>query len=246
MAYGMNGTNGNEIVHPPVNDSVKEIASMANFPNIRLMRFGKQSSLVPMLEPVPADRGDEYTEPVAGWSHPCPGGKCRADFSAMCWFFGRNVYTALADAGSARPIGLIGVYWGGTSDEQWSSQDALDKCINTSQPDPKQSTTLWNGMLHPLLNQTIKGVTWYQGEADASHPGGRYDGYNCTFPEMIRDCTPSQSRSQRPDLTLIPPFLPANPARVDGSRLSSLQGEPSGMRRAAGRLPQSFHSAMCS
>jgi hypothetical protein len=26
-----------------------------------------------------------------------------------------------------------------------------------------------------------------QGEADAGHPGGQYDGYNCTLPAMIRD-----------------------------------------------------------
>ena len=24
-----------------------------------------------------------------------------------------------------------------------------------------------------------------QGESDATHPGGTYDGYNCTFPAMI-------------------------------------------------------------
>jgi len=187
MAYSINGSNGNSIVHPPVNESLREISDMANYPHIRLMRFGKQSSSVPMLEPVPADRGDEYTDPITGWSSPCPGGQCRVDFSAVCWFFGRDLFDALRDAGAARPIGLLGVYWGGTSDEEWSSQEALDRCIDVSKPDPAKSTTLWKGMLHPLLNQTIKGVTWYQGENDARHAGGRYDGYNCTFPQMIRD-----------------------------------------------------------
>jgi len=28
------------------------------------------------------------------------------------------------------------------------------------------NSVLWNSMVHPLLNMTIYGVIWYQGEAD--------------------------------------------------------------------------------
>jgi sialate O-acetylesterase len=107
--------------------------------------------------------------------------KCRVDFSAMCWFYGRNVHKALADAGTPRPIGLIQSCQSGTPDEAWSSKDALAKC------NAGGGSTLWNGMIVPLLNTTIKGAVWYQGESDSTHPGGAADGYNCTFPAMLAD-----------------------------------------------------------
>lgn len=44
-------------------------------------------------------------------------------FSAVCWFYGKNVYDHFK-----RPIGLIATYWGGTPVEAWSSPDALQKC----------------------------------------------------------------------------------------------------------------------
>merc|ERR1719182_580981 len=42
-------------------------------------------------------------------------------------------------------------------------------------------------MVVPLLNTTVTGAIWYQGEANSGRPGGRFGGYNCTFPAMIRD-----------------------------------------------------------
>lgn len=42
MAYSLNGSNGGGIVHPPVNNSVAEIAAMKNYPHIRLFRAGMQ------------------------------------------------------------------------------------------------------------------------------------------------------------------------------------------------------------
>ena len=86
----------------------------------------------------------------------------------MCYFYGRNIQAQLDI-----PIGLIGTYWGGTADELWSSPDALAKCLDPSQPQPKGDSDLWYGMASPFLRSTIKGAIWYQGEADAQHPGGK-------------------------------------------------------------------------
>ena len=44
-------------------------------------------------------------------------------------------------------------------------------------------TVLYNGMINPLVPYTIKGVIWYQGEANV----GRADQYENLFPAMIRD-----------------------------------------------------------
>ena len=51
--------------------------------------------------------------------------KFNGGFSAMCWFFGRDLYSSLAASGEARPIGLIETNVGGTPDQHWSSPDAL-------------------------------------------------------------------------------------------------------------------------
>lgn len=44
-------------------------------------------------------------------------------FSAVCWFYGKNLYDRFK-----RPVGLIATDWGGTPVESWSSPDALRKC----------------------------------------------------------------------------------------------------------------------
>eukprot|EP00041_Stephanoeca_diplocostata_P002274 m.25095 g.25095 ORF g.25095 m.25095 type:complete len:621 (+) comp13137_c0_seq1:240-2102(+) len=188
MAYGLNGSNGIALVHPPVNDSVIEGEGMRNYPFIRLFRAGHQLSPIKMLEFAPAEDGGSMPA-VQGWSTPCiASGHCRVDFSNICWFFGRDTFVALSAINRTRPIGLIGTYFGGTADELWSSPDALRKCLATrSLADSGKNSELWNGQIYPIINTTIKGAVWYQGEADSSHPGGAVDGYNCTFPAMIAD-----------------------------------------------------------
>lgn len=190
MAYSLNGSNGDGIVHPPVNDSLREIADMVNWEHIRLMRVGRTASASPLREALPTTDGGSMPA-VQGWSTPCPAingtRRCRVDFSNICWFYGRDIYAALEQAGQARPIGLIGSYVGGTKDELWSSHDALKQCLDPSKPINPGFSELWNGMIFPLINHTIAGAVWYQGEADSRNPGGQFDGYNCTFPAMIED-----------------------------------------------------------
>ena len=108
-------------------------------------------------------------------------------FSATCWFYGRNIYDVVQ-----YPIGLVDTDWGGTPVEAWSSPDALAKCGKKTSPrshifsvemlelynfhcrktvgkapSPHDPSVLWNAMIYPFLNMTIKGAVWYQGEANA-------------------------------------------------------------------------------
>jgi len=44
-------------------------------------------------------------------------------FSAVCWFYGKNIYDQYK-----KPIGLVATDWGGTPVEAWSSPDSLHRC----------------------------------------------------------------------------------------------------------------------
>jgi sialate O-acetylesterase len=48
---------------------------------------------------------------------------------------------------------------------------------------PNSPSTLYNGMIHPLLPYAIKGAIWYQGESNA----GRAYQYRTLFPAMIKN-----------------------------------------------------------
>jgi sialate O-acetylesterase len=153
-----------------VNNSAAEIEAMANFPMMRLSQNTDGGSKVPL-----AESGN------TGWLTPAKmGGK----FSAMCWFFGRDVFKALE---SPRPIGLIETNVGGTPDQHWSSPDAIDACKGPEKwnwPANFTDSVLWNGKVVPLLRTTIKGAIWMQGEANSRADGRQY---NCSFQAMITD-----------------------------------------------------------
>ncbi|XP_049981626.1 sialate O-acetylesterase [Alexandromys fortis] len=49
---------------------------------------------------------------------------------------------------------------------------------------PSAHSVLWNAMIHPLQNMTLKGAVWYQGESNADY---NRDLYSCVFPALIDD-----------------------------------------------------------
>lgn len=181
----------------------------ANYPDIRLFTVATEASQKPL-------------DDVDGsWKKCSP--ETINDFSAVGYFFGRDIYQKLN-----MPIGLISSSWGGTKAEAWTSQKVLEESADflpilenyaqkekayytnleeyystlkkeklehkedsfkselkkpKSQGENKVPYVLYNAMLHPLINYTMKGVIWYQGEsnADSSYL------YRSLFPAMIKN-----------------------------------------------------------
>jgi sialate O-acetylesterase len=116
-----------------------------------------------------APRSARHARPDAGYS---AGSKDDnwLWMSAVCYLYGLQIHTA-----RKVPVGLMNTNWGGTMIEEWSPAEAGSMCNA-----PVQSH-LFNAMVSPLLNHTIKGVVWYQGESN----GGAPRLYGCQLPAMV-------------------------------------------------------------
>ncbi|MEH6656407.1 sialate O-acetylesterase [Leeuwenhoekiella marinoflava] len=110
-----------------------------------------------------------------------------ADFSATAWYFGSLLQEVLKV-----PVGLIHVSYGGSSVEAWMNEEMLKdfseiKIPNTEEDlkkDPNRvPTTLFNGMLAPVIGYGIKGSIWYQGESNYERPFQ----YKKLFETMVED-----------------------------------------------------------
>lgn len=111
------------------------------------------------------------------------------DFSAVGFVFGRRIHKELNV-----PVGLILSAKGDTHVESWTKMSVMlnnplysDVLDDFSTKKIKQDklykvpSTLWNGMICPILGYTVKGNIWYQGEANAT----RYKQYQQVFTNMI-------------------------------------------------------------
>ncbi|XP_033739356.1 sialate O-acetylesterase-like [Pecten maximus] len=145
-------------------NATQEYADASNYVNVRVFRERLQKSNVSL---------EDY-RPYLPWSKPSQSSLNL--FSAVCWLFGKRLSSQFG-----YPIGLMETNVGGTKIEAWSSQDALNACTSTKSKAP--SSSLWNGMVTPILRYTIYGAIWYQGESNAHNP----DLYACQFPAMITD-----------------------------------------------------------
>lgn len=136
----------------PVENANMDILRSKNS-QIRLFTVKRTSTFMPQ------------TDVVGSWKEASPVNV--RDFSATAYYFGR-LMNEILDI----PVGLVVVAWGGSACEAWMKSDWLrafpDAKIPQSEADIQSKnrtpTALYNGMLHPLIGMTMKGVIWYQGE----------------------------------------------------------------------------------
>lgn len=97
-----------------------------------------------------------------------------ADFSATAYFFGNLLQQSL-DV----PVGLIHCSWSMSKIEAWMDKETLSHFSEVTLPDTNQDkfewaagtpTLLWNAMVNPWEGFPVKGVIWYQGEANTPDP----------------------------------------------------------------------------
>jgi sialate O-acetylesterase len=107
------------------------------------------------------------------------------NFSATAYYFGRLLQQQLKV-----PVALINVSYGSSSAEAHMSIESLKSFPEISIPSAtgterlnnKVATTLYNGMIHPVMGYTIKGCIWYQGESNYDRP----EQYEKLFPAMVQ------------------------------------------------------------
>ncbi|XP_032937772.1 sialate O-acetylesterase [Catharus ustulatus] len=166
-----------------VANASQELAAAARYPYVRIFAAAPARSAVEL---------EDLEQIDLPWSIPTAENLGHGNFtyfSAVCWLLGRSLYEALGS-----PIGLVQATWGGTPIEAWSSRRVLQACglledMGRTSPHqrlsgPRTPSVLWNAMIHPLLNMTLRGVAWYQGEENTLL---NTDKYNCTFPALIAD-----------------------------------------------------------
>jgi sialate O-acetylesterase len=108
-------------------------------------------------------------------------------FSAVSYYFARKIQEKLKI-----PIGIIYIGYGGGGIQSWMTPRSLEDIPEKPLPGPETNITrypqqvptlIYNGMVHPVVSYGIKGMIWYQGEANCGEP----DLYVKMFDKMVSE-----------------------------------------------------------
>ncbi len=98
-------------------------------------------------------------------------------FSAIAYGFGSKIANDLN-----LPVGIICGAVGGTPIDAWTPNLEEDQSSESGERSENcKNSQCFNGILHPLIPYAIRGIVWYQGEADLGTPKS----YARKFPSLI-------------------------------------------------------------
>lgn len=171
------------------------IKDSVNYPNLRFLVVGnKHDCPTPIEDFYPSPGNSNPALKLAhSWQKPTPasigggkdvmGGNGNGEMSATCYYWGLEMHTT-----QGVPVGLIHTSYGGSAVEDWISADTLGDGKTGPCPGPivhsmGLPSQQWNGQLRPLLNTTIKGTIWYQGESNC----GQNELYSCRYEQLMTE-----------------------------------------------------------
>lgn len=162
---------------------------------------GSSNTTIRLLSVPKAGADKPQTEIGATWRKCDP--ESLRKFSAVAWFFAAHLRKSprLAEV----PIGIVDSSFGGTSIEAWTPPGTLpdmDKDAISGSMFGIPPGNLFNRMIAPLTAFPIKGVLWYQGEANAGRPG--------VYPKLLSNLADRwRDAWHQPDLPFLIVQLPA-------------------------------------
>ena len=150
-------------------NATAELAGCADWPYVRFMKTARVNAWDGPQTDLPT--------PAITWSVPSAA-SCH-DFSATCFFSGRELFRQL---GGSTPVGIVQSAAGGTAVRNWVPTDGLARCSQPwagQQPygaGPYTHSTLFNGMIAPFGTgpTAFSVVLWDQAESDSfpqTNPG---------------------------------------------------------------------------
>jgi sialate O-acetylesterase len=151
-------------------DANQTIAEGGMYPHIRLFTVQKKSSIVPQ-------------EDCSGtWNISSPSAV--KSFSAIGYYYAMQLRKILNV-----PVGIINSSWGGTAIEAWMDAESqktftdldLKLLYDEKYPVFNKPISLYNAMIAPIVNYSIRGTLWYQGESNVP----RYATYGDKMVAMI-------------------------------------------------------------